>query len=324
MKRIADFWANQAPERIWVNGFGDWLAPNAGTWESFHNDKEVVNTVLFAHWTRIVGETAALLGHTADAERYAQTAREVGDALQQKLYNAAKATYGDGSQTTSILPLALNLVPPEQRDRVVGRLLETIRHKDGEKLDTGNFGTRYLLDVLCDEGQENLGLHMLLQPEYPGFGFQLALGATTLWEQWRFKGWMNSHNHHAFAGVTSSFYSRLAGIRPLEPGYRRIEIRPFFPTALSFVEASQETVMGTVKVRWERRDGMVQLRISIPANTTARVALPAAKPDGITESGRPLEKAEGVASAGFQNGRAALDIGSGTYEFAFAATPPAR
>ena len=324
MKRIADFWANQAPERIWVNGFGDWVAPNNGTYESFHNDKEVVNTAFFAYYTRIVGETAALLGHTADAERYAQTAREVGDALQQKLYNAARATYGDGSQTTSILPLALNLVPPEQRDRVVGRLLETIRHKDGEKLDTGNFGTRYLLDVLCDEGQENLGLHMLLQPEYPGFGFQLALGATTLWEQWRFKGWMNSHNHHAFAGVTSSFYSRLAGIRPLEPGYRRIEIRPFFPTALSFVEASQETVMGTVKVRWERRDGMVQLRISIPANTTARVALPAAKPDGITESGRPLEKAEGVASAGFQNGRAALDIGSGTYEFAFAATPPAR
>jgi alpha-L-rhamnosidase len=193
--------------------------------------------------------------------------------------------------------------------------------KDKERLDTGHFGTRYLLDVLSDEGEKNLGLHMLLQPEYPGFGFQLALGATTLWEQWRFKGWMNSHNHHAFAGVTSSFYSRLAGIRPLEPGYRRIEIRPFFPTALSFVEASQDTVMGTVKVRWERRDDdIVQLRVTIPANSTARVALPTGQHAAITESGRPLEKAEGVASAGFQNGRAALDIGSGTYEFAFAAT----
>lgn len=324
MKRVADFWAAQSPERIWASGFGDWLAPNIGTWESFHNDKEVVNTALFAHLTRIVGETAELLGHTADAGNYARTAREVGDSLNKKLYNAAEAIYGDGSQTTSILPLAFGLVPPEHRAAVTRQLLATIRGKDKERLNTGLFGTRFLLDVLCDEGEENLGLHMLLQPEYPGFGFMLARGATTLWEQWRFKGGMNSQNHHALAGVTSSFYSRLAGIRPLEPGYRRIEIRPVLPTALSFVEASQETVMGTVKVRWERRDDIVQLRVTIPANCTARVALPTGKHDAITESGRPLENAEGVASAEFENGRTALDIGSGTYEFAFAATPQAR
>ena len=319
MKRVADFWAAEAPERIWVKGFGDWLAPNAGTWESYHNDREVVNTALFAHWTQVVGETASLLGHTADAERYARTVREVGDALQQKLYNVAEATYGDGSQTTSILPLALGLVPPEHRAAVTRQLLATVRGKDKERLNTGLYGTRYLLDVLCDAGEENLGLHMLLQPEYPGFGFMLARGATTLWEQWRFKGGMNSHNHHALSGVISSFHSRLAGIQPLEPGYRRIEIRPVFPASLSFVEASQQTVMGTVGVRWERRDGMIHLQLAIPVNTTARVALPTGDPGGITENGRPAKEAGGVEFATIEDGRAVLNVGSGTYQFAFAA-----
>ena len=51
-----------------------WLVPNAGTWESYHNDREVVNPALFAHWTQVVGETASLLGHRAEAESYARTA----------------------------------------------------------------------------------------------------------------------------------------------------------------------------------------------------------------------------------------------------------
>ena len=64
-------------------------------------------------------------------------------------------------------------------------------------------GTRYLVNVLSDFGEADLALNMLTKPDYPGFGYQIARGATTCWEQWSFKGPMHSHNHAMFSGVSA-------------------------------------------------------------------------------------------------------------------------
>ncbi len=310
----------KTPGHVYAEGFGDWCPPNDGTWEGFHGDVTEVNTCLYAALARIVGETAALLGKAGDAARYADLSAEIAKAFHEKRFDAKTATYGDGSQTTAILPLALELVPHAQRAAVSERLAATIRGKDKGHLDTGIFGTRYLLDVLCDMGQADLAVSMLKQPDYPGFGFQIAEGATTLWEQWTVKGGMNSHNHAMFAGVDASFYTRLAGITALQPGFGQIGIRPSLPKELTFVEATQATVKGRVAVRWQKTGGILELRVTVPVNTSARVSVPAPDKHAVTESGRPAETSEGVAFIGMQGAYAVFTVGSGDYRFATRAT----
>jgi len=296
----------KVPGHVCAEGFGDWCPPNDGSWQGYHGDVTEVNTCLYAALTRIVSQTAARLMKPDDAARYAQLAAEIARAFHEKRFRDATGEYGDGSQSTAILPLALDVVPPDKRRTVFDRLTATIREKNKGRLDTGIFGTRYLGDVLCDFGEADLAVSMLTQPEYPGFGFQIAQGATTLWEQWTIKGGMNSHNHAMFAGVDATFFTRLAGITALQPGFAEIGIRPVMPKGLTFVEATQETVRGRVSVRWQRRDGAVSLDLTIPVNTIAHISPPFAGP--------LAKKVSGVSLAGKDNGRNVYTAGSGSYQ----------
>lgn len=309
MRAYAEHLNAKTPGHIYNEGFGDWCPPNDGSWDGYHGDVVDVNTCLYAVLTRIVADTAALLGKAADATRFAKLSDEIAQAYTAKRYDAVRAVYGDGSQTTALLPLAFGLVPSDNRDVVFEKLVQTIQINDKGRLDTGIFGTRYLLDVLSDFGEADLGIRMLTQPDYPGFGYQIANGATTLWEQWTIKGGMNSHNHAMFAGVCSSFFTRLAGITSLKPGFAEVGIAPVMPVCLSFVEASQETVKGRVSVRWQRNGDIVSLDVTIPANATARIVLPSVDPHAA--------KSGGVSFQGKINNHAVYITGSGAYRFVF-------
>ncbi len=306
----------RTPGQIYTNGFGDWTAPNPkGDYLGSYHAVSEVNTCLYAELARLVGETAKVLGKSEDASRYQDWAKLINNAFNEKRFNAETSSYGDGSQTTAILPLAFHLVPQDKRAAVFDRLVATIHKKDHDHLDTGLFGTRYLVDVLCDSGQPDLAISMLKQPTYPGFGNQIAQGATTLWEQWNFKGGMESHNHAMLAGVDSSFFTRLAGITALKPGYLQINIGPFMPKELSFAAATQETVKGRIAVRWQRNHDNVELKVTIPVNTTALVSIPASDPNAVTESGRPTETSEGVKFVRREGDCAVYSVGSGDYRF---------
>ena len=164
------------------------------------------------------------------------------------------------------------MFPQDKRAAVFDSLVATIQNKDHAHLDTGLFGTRYLVDVLCDFNQPDLAISMLKQLTYPGFGNQIAQGATTLWEQWNYKGAMESHNHAMLAGVDSSFLRDWRASQPWA-GYAQIGIRPFMPNDLSFVEATQDTVKGRIAVRWQKNNDNVELKVTIPVNTSALVSV---------------------------------------------------
>ncbi|MCX6909134.1 MAG: hypothetical protein NTY01_13980, partial [Verrucomicrobia bacterium] len=56
--------------------------------------------------------------------------------------------------------------------------------------------------------------------------------------------------------------------------------------------------------------------VTIPANTTATVLVPAKSADAITESGRSLVKATGVKFLRMEGDRAVLEVEAGSYRFA--------
>ena len=132
-------------------------------------------------------------------------------------------------------------------------------------------------------------------------------GRTTLSEFWDLKG---SHNHVMMGSIDAWFYRTLAGIQSDEsqPGFEHIVIKPFIPDSLSFVRASAQTVRGRVAVEWTKKNGSLQLSVTIPINSTATVYVPAA-------SAKQVQSTPALKMVRFEKGAAVYKIGSGDYEF---------
>jgi alpha-L-rhamnosidase len=150
----------------------------------------------------------------------------------------------------------------------------------------------------------------------------VSKGATTIWELWNgdtADPAMNSGNHLMLAGDLAIWmHGYLAGIRPdpAAPGYKKIIIRPTPVGDLTWARARYESVHGTIRSGWKRAaDGMLSLDVTIPANTTATVYVPASTAASVTEGGVPLDKAVGVKRLSEEDGSVVLAVESGAYRF---------
>jgi alpha-L-rhamnosidase len=134
---------------------------------------------------------------------------------------------------------------------------------------------------------------------------------------------MNSFSHYAFGSVMEWAYRVLAGIDTDGPGYRRIVIRPRSPTPgsnpeqtpIHWVKAHYDSINGRIASAWKLEGGAFTLDVTIPANTTASVFLPAATPERVSEGGAPLAKAAGIRSVAATGDALKVEIGAGSYRF---------
>jgi alpha-L-rhamnosidase len=197
---------------------------------------------------------------------------------------------------------------------VLDRLAEIIVNENDSHFDTGMFATRLVIKVLTEGGRGDLAYNIMNQQTKPGFGWQIAQGATTLWENWNGE---NSHNHPMFGGVCEWFYQALAGISPdpQSPGFKHVLIKPYLLGDLSHVEARYRSVHGEIRSSWTKNEEEFNLSLTIPGNCTATVLLPDTSRSRIQESGQPLARAAGVHSLGLREGRAVFKVESGSYSF---------
>ncbi|MEU9379975.1 family 78 glycoside hydrolase catalytic domain [Streptomyces sp. NPDC048279] len=322
MKKFVDTNATDVPGHIWPagRGFGDWCPPdrssnangglgnpNAGNCTS---EVSVVNTALSYLQAVDVAKAAEALGHRDDAAHFTHLADAIKQAFNTEFLNAAGDTYGDGRQTTSVLPLAFGMVPAENVDKVGAQLVNTILTKDAGHLDTGIFGTRYLMDALAVIGRTDVAMTVLGQRTYPGFGYEITKGATTSWEEWTYASSMESHDHAMFAGINASFYTQLGGIQPTGPGYSTVAIDPQIPPGLRHAAASIETVRGRVASSWTSDGDSTTLDVTIPVGSTATVHVP--------HLGQPLVTVRATSGARPQNSgddETVYRVGSGHWKF---------
>lgn len=254
----------QCPTMDKFGGFGDWCAPHDGTWSRRANrcNRELTNAAVWFDMLDSTREALAALGKADEAAKYeALIAQERAKFLAH--FRKADGTMGDGTQTAYVLPLAFGIVEGEERQDALAKLREAIRKKAGH-IDCGIFGAAHIGGVLIDAGEVDLWHEMMVKPTFPGYGYMIARGATTIWEQWDEKGGMNSHNHAMFAGGVSCFYTHLAGIRPAKPGYAEILIKPAYPKKLDALSVTRRTPRGTVRVAWKRVQGRLVLDCQVP------------------------------------------------------------
>ena len=183
------------------------------------------------------------------------------------MYDAETGSYG--KHGSNVLALKMG-VPEERHARVLAALRQNIAEVN-DHLDTGILGTRYLFEVLCDNGLVDLAYKIINQRDFPSFGWWLEQGATTTWENWN---GADSRNHPMFGGGIGWFYRDLAGLRCIEPGYKEFEIRPVVPEGLEWVEYTHKTTYGEIGIRWENIDGNFRLDCTVPVGTIAKVYVP--------------------------------------------------
>jgi alpha-L-rhamnosidase len=265
----------------------------------------------------LFSQIAAALGRTADAAEASSRAGEVKAAFNQKFLKPDSGRYDSATQACQAFALDMGLVPPGEQERALQVLVNDIMDAHEGHLTTGIFGTRHMLNALTDFGRAGVAWTIVHQRTYPGWGYMLDHGATTLWEHWAFSDNTYSHDHPMFGSVSEWFYKALAGINlaPDAIGCDRLVIRPQPVGDLKWVKASYDSVRGPIKCDWSREAGQFQLSLRIPVGSTATVFLPARDTKEIAEGGQPVQGAPGVQFLRMENGRAVLAIGSGAYHF---------
>ena len=175
-------------------------------------------------------------------------------------------------------------MPEEERNRVLQQIVKTTEQEFDSHVSCGVLGIQHLMRTLTRNGHADLAYRIATQTTYPSWGYMLRNGATTIWELWNGNTAdpaMNSGNHVMLLGDLMLWYFEdLAGIRPDKIGYEHLLMKPCFPQALNYVEASYQSVRGRIRSRWDRQNnGTIRWQITLPASVRATVVLP----DGSTK-----------------------------------------
>jgi alpha-L-rhamnosidase len=164
-----------------------------------------------------------------------------------------------------------------------------------------------------------------MQETYPSWLYPVKQGATTIWERWdgqkpdgsfQTPG-MNSFNHYAYGAIGDWMYRVIAGMDTYDsmPGYKQISIKPHIGGGLSEVAADYETNYGKLRSAWKIVDGKLSLTTEIPANTRAKIYIPASNAELIKESGKTLSTVPEMKVVGNEGGYVIVEVGSGVYTF---------
>jgi alpha-L-rhamnosidase len=284
---------------LWQTGFqyGDWLSLDRSDPSGFSGatDEYLIASAYYLLSTKIVSESAKVLGYDEDYQEY------------QDVYNSTLKSFRDEyitrtgriiseTQTSAVVLLHFGLVETKLKERVIATLKSKIE-KFNNHISTGFVGTPYILLALSDNDLHEIAAKLILQEEYPGWLYEVKNGSTTIWERWNgimengeiFNPAMNSFNHYAYGSIGEWMYRKVAGIDLLKPGYEEILIQPMIVLDFGAIEASYESIYGTISVQYHVTDNLFSLDVEIPCNTTAKVYLP--------------------------NEKEAINIGSGKYHF---------
>ena len=171
--------------------------------------------------------------------------------------------------------------------------------------------TQMLFDVLRLADKNDLAYTIANQRDYPGWGYMLDRGATTLWETWQYPDNAPSQNHPMFGSIDEWFYRSLLGINQAAPGFQKIIIKPQPAGDLTWAKGNYRSIRGLIASNWKKSNNEFELNISIPANTTAEVWIKLKDGGTLKQNGQALDRPDYKQIDGY----AVVITGSGSYKF---------
>lgn len=215
-------------------------------------------------------------------------------------------------QTLYAVLLYFDVVPEKDKRQALDSLLKALDEAPAGHFTTGIFGTKYILEALSQNGYSDRVFKIVNSPAFPGWGFMVDHGATTLWETWKESDDIYSNCHPMFGSVSGWFYRWIGGIRPMAdyPGFKKFTIAPIVPKELSYAECSYESPLGMIVSNWEKTGRKCIFRVTVPEGATANFELPFRNPGKIlvsriidNTSFSPIVQADGTCSFELKSGQ---------------------
>ena len=275
---------------------------------------ELFATAHYYHHVQLLSEFAGLLGKNSEKNQYNRLAGQIKNAFIANFVNTEDGVVGNQTQAAQAFALYYDLIPEGGKELVLEKLLARIE-QDDYHVQSGIFGIPALLTVLSDNNRNDVACKMVTQETFPGWGFMLESGATTLWETWAYSDNVYSQNHPMFGSVIEWMYQSAGGIKSTGRGFREFRIKPQPADELNEADCSYESVNGTIRSAWESLDDSFTLEAVIPVNTTATICIPSGEDWEITENHQPVESVPEIKFAGYEEGYNCFKVGSGKYSF---------
>ncbi len=264
--------------------FGDWVAPDTPKMSEWQKRSIYTATCSLKNISTLLSKIAKILGNCEDFEKYSKISKKINKSFNMIL------TDGNGMtkkqfQTAYVLPLYFEMFEGKAKENALKNLVKLIEDNH-YCIGTGFPGTPYILFVLADNGYVDVAYKMLLNEKCPSWLYEVKAGATTIWERWDGldengvcpisedgTGGMVSYNHYALGAVGNFLYSRLAGIRAIESGYKTIRVEPIITKDIKHVRSSTITPYGTLEVEYKITE-LFTINIKVPYRSTCELVLP--------------------------------------------------
>ncbi len=290
-----------------IDGLFHW---DIGDHEALDPKAEAFSAAAFYyHHALLAKEFAQIIKHS-DSLKYSKLADQIKKEIIRKYYIPATGRFDNATQSAQLFALWYDLSPEKEKTFQV-LMDEFKRHND--HVSAGIFGVKMMFDVLRDYHHNDVAYRIANQKDFPGWGYMMAQGATTLWETWKYPDNAPSQNHPMFGSIDEWFYRSLLGINPAAPGFEKIIIKPKPAGDLTWAKGSYESIKGKIASDWKIEGNQFSIKISIPANTKAEVWIPCLPESRVTENGAPITAP--IKFVRYQDGYALLEVGSGTYSF---------
>ena len=254
------------PDGFINHGLGDWGNPDGEL------ARENVETVFLYADAITLAWFADILGRDDEKKELEAFAEEVKKNYNDKLLvknSTGKYCYCSfekkneafiTTQTIEALPLYWGIVPDYAVEDVISCLKENIESRNA--LVAGEVGLPYVIQAAAKYGMNDLIAQCILSKEHPSYYAFILDGETTLGEYWETNP--RSHCHDMMGHIIEWYYNGIAGIKPLEPGFKKILIEPYLPDSINHMECSYNSVLGEIKVELERSNTGISVNLQVP------------------------------------------------------------
>lgn len=316
-------------------GFGDWLSVGSQT------SPDLLASIYYYHNARLMVEMCEAVGDGSAADHYKSISEKIRVAFKQhymrddgtfvvdrEKYNGYQIAKGEvfSGHTQSAYANAIYFNILEGEDLIAaGNYLRELIEENQNKLATGFLGFKPLFPALSATGSKSLAHELFLSTEYPSLGYEVANGATSIWERWdsytKDKGFihnaaMNSFSHYAFGAVNEWMFESIAGIRRESVGYKSFRIKPeIVDSGISMVKCNYESIVGKIVSNWERKNDILKQEVEVPVNTTAYCHFVNGNISDIKINGHGLTDNNYVLSVSKLGEEIIVELGSGKYTF---------
>ncbi|MBN2557660.1 MAG: hypothetical protein JXB33_02770 [Clostridia bacterium] len=240
-----------------------------GSWDWYDHGKNIDKPVILHAWyysaVMAARSMAGILGRVNDMEFFL--------ALEKRLKESFRKLYWTGSCCSSGsicddrangMALLTGLAREDEHERILS-VLRNVRNATP-------YMEGYIVEGMFRAGYGREAISRIRDR----YGPLVMNRDSTLWEDFEILG---TRNHAWSGGAAAALYRYVAGIFPLEPGYRRIGVKPD-PCGLEYARATVPSARGPVSVSFEAGKGSFDANVSIPKGCRAEIWIPMETGDG--------------------------------------------